>query len=332
MSRRRVTVDRVRVTRVGFWYILFTLIIGLAAANSGNNALYLVEAMLLALLVVSGVTSRRNLARLEVEVDAPREIYARQTFTLRLRIASRDRWLSKRLLVLSVDGAAAPRLIPHLAARSTATVELTMRCERRGLRRLEAVRVASVFPIGLIYKSKSHRVDRELLVLPEIRRLEPGRVRVPAGSGDGQSSSPGRGHELLTLREFRSGDDPRAIHWKQSARTGKLVFMEREAERGGRVTILFDNAVGVPATPEAERRFERRVSDAASAADRYFERGDEVRLVTRDLEVPFGRGRAHRLRVLEALALVEARREAPAPLRVPDEGTVSGPAGRRAAR
>src|SRR5258708_38624282 len=60
---RRVAVERLResfdydVTRVGVVYVLVTLVIGIAALNTGNNLLYIVVAAMLAAILVSGVVS-----------------------------------------------------------------------------------------------------------------------------------------------------------------------------------------------------------------------------------------------------------------------------------
>ncbi len=69
--------------------------------------------------------------------------------------------------------------------------------------------------------------------------------------------------------------------------------------------MVLDNGVA-PLAGEAERqRFEELVSRAASAAHHHLARGWEVELVLRGGGVGFGRGRSHRQRILEALALVE---------------------------
>ena len=307
MASNRPRFDRIRITKVGFWYTLFTLVVGLAAANTGNNALYMVEAMLLALLVVSGFVSRRNLAAVAVAVEAPDEIYANQPFSLAVELSNLDRWFVKRLLVVSSGEEGETRLVPALGKGRSESLRLGLMFKTRGRHRLESVRVWSIFPLGLIFKSKRHPVDLEMLVYPEIYPSEMSRVSASGRVGEEPSRQSGWGHELLTLREFRVGDDPRGIHWKQSARTGRMVYMEREAERGKRVSIVFDNAVGELADSAAERRFDRLVSEAASSAVHHLERGFDVQLVTRDEVIPFGRGRGHRLRLLEALALIGPR-------------------------
>ena len=135
------------------------------------------------------------------------------------------------------------------------------------------------------------------------RRRSTARARRPA-------AAPARGTGSTALRQYRHGDDPRGIHWKQTARTGAMVYMEREAEHSRRLSILFDNGVGELADEASRSRFERLVSEAATAALDHLARGYEVELVTRDRALGFAAGARQRLAILEALALVE-----PAPRR-----------------
>jgi hypothetical protein len=67
---------------------------------------------------------------------------------------------------------------------------------------------------------------------------------------------------------------------------------------------VFDNAVGDLKDPALHSRFERLVSEAATAAVDYLARGFEVELVTRDRSLAFAGGSRQRLVVLETLALV----------------------------
>ena len=79
---RRVAVERLReqfdydVTRAGILYVLVTLVIGIAALNTGNNLLYIVVAAMLAALLVSGYVSAWVLRYLELDVRLPEHIYA----------------------------------------------------------------------------------------------------------------------------------------------------------------------------------------------------------------------------------------------------------------
>jgi len=149
-----------------------------------------------------------------------------------------------------------------------------------------------------------------VMVFPELYEAASRRAVDDGRLGQGRPQRSLWGHDLHSLRSFRQGDDPRGIHWKQTARTGDLVYMERAAERGRRLSILFDNGVGELADGEAEDRFESLVSEAATAAVDHLGRGWEVELVTRDGSLPFATGPRQRLALLEALATIE-----PAPRR-----------------
>lgn len=317
-KKQRVVPEGIRITKVGLWFVLLTVVVAVAASNTGNNALYMVWSLMLAALVVSGVTSRQNVRGLEAEVEAPDEVYAHHPFHARFRLANRGWLLPRWLLLVTLERGGQPRLVPYLGRRGSSRGELELIVPRRGLHRFPFVHVASLFPFGFFRKGARHQVDLEVLVFPELYAAS-GRHTVESGQhGEGASRRSNWGHELHALREFRSGDDPRGIHWKQSARTGDLVFMEREADLGRRLSILFDNGVGDLAGEAESERFESLVSEAATAAVDHLGRGFEVELVTRDRSVPFGAGARQRLALLEALALVEARPREVEPLRGTD--------------
>ena len=54
--------------------------------------------------------------------------------------------------------------------------------------------------------------------------------------------------------------------------------MEKEAEKGQRVSLVFDNGVGTLTDSGDKARFERLVSEAATAAHHFIEKGYEVEL------------------------------------------------------
>lgn len=304
MPTRKTVPEGIRITKVGLWYIGLAVLVGVPAANTGNNALYLVEACLLALLVVSGITSRQNLRRLELELIEPEEIYAGQPFGLGYSIRQRGRLWARRLLVIAGIGEGKPVLVPFLPRGQIKTGTFELTASRRGLLRVPFVHLSSIYPLGLFRKGMRFRVDCELLVFPQLLPAARSHLRAGGASGENPAARSGMGHELLTLRSFQPGDDRRNIHWKQTARTGDLIYMEREAEKGRRVSILFDNTAPDIRDPAGDKRFERLVSEAATAVDHFVEQGFEVELITRGDVLGFGRGHGHRRRLLETLALI----------------------------
>src|SRR5579864_3281713 len=79
---RRVAMERLResfdydVTRAGIMYVVVTLVIGIAALNTGNNLLYIVVAAMLAAILVSGIVSAWVLRWLELDVRLPEHVFA----------------------------------------------------------------------------------------------------------------------------------------------------------------------------------------------------------------------------------------------------------------
>ena len=79
---RRAAMERLResfdydVTRAGIIYALVTLVIGIAALNTGNNLLYIVVAAMLAAIVISGYVSALVLRYLELDIHLPEHVFA----------------------------------------------------------------------------------------------------------------------------------------------------------------------------------------------------------------------------------------------------------------
>src|ERR1700733_3407532 len=96
---RRVVASRVReamdydVTRPGMIYILISVVIGIAAINTGNNLLYVVVAALLSAILVSGVASAQVLRSLELDVHLPEHVFAKRPMLARLVLRNTSGWL-----------------------------------------------------------------------------------------------------------------------------------------------------------------------------------------------------------------------------------------------
>src|SRR5271154_6663497 len=96
---RRVAGTRVReamdydVTRAGLIYILISVVIGIAAINTGNNLLYVIVAALLSAILVSGVASAQVLRSLELDVHLPEHVFAARPMLARLLLRNASSWL-----------------------------------------------------------------------------------------------------------------------------------------------------------------------------------------------------------------------------------------------
>jgi uncharacterized protein (DUF58 family) len=316
--RRRPVPEGIRITTVGLWFVLLTFLVAIAATNTGNNSLYTVLALMFAVLIVSGVLSRENVRKLEVELAQPGEVFANRLFALGFTLRSRSRLTPRWFLLFTVSKTAQPLLVPYLPRRGKSVGRIEMMVSARGLHRFPYAHVSSLFPFGFFRKGVRYPVDLEVLVFPEIFAAAASELAEVDQLGEDASRRAGMGHGLFALRQYRHGDDPRGIHWKQTARTGSMIYMERESERSRRLSILFDNGVGALADAASQQRFERLVSEAATAALDHLARGFEVELVTRDHNLGFSGGPRQRLAILEALALLAARPRRAEPLQSSD--------------
>ena len=81
------------VTKAGVVYVLVTLVIGIAALNTGNNLLYIVVAAMLAAILVSGVVSALVLRGLELQVRLPEHVFAGRPVVGRIALRNSRRFL-----------------------------------------------------------------------------------------------------------------------------------------------------------------------------------------------------------------------------------------------
>ncbi len=307
----------VRVTNLGLGYVLTTIVVAIGATNTGNNGLYVLLSLLLGILLVSGVVSRRNVDGIDLALQGPAEVFAGEPVRFRLRLENRMP-REKNALLVKVSGKAVPILFPRLAPRGEAERGIDLVFPRRGRQRVESILLFSGYPIGLFRKGRLHPVNEERVVFPS-----PADAASPApdhreASDDGRDPrTRGRGAEVLKLREAVPGDDPRDIHWPQTARQGRPIVKERASELGGEVVVHLDTFRPASAGPSWDMAFEEAVRRATGLVLTLLARGEKVGLLCGGTFAPPASGPYHRTTLLTALALVAPGAEAPLPLSLP---------------
>jgi uncharacterized protein (DUF58 family) len=319
LRRRLRPPRRLGFTREGKIIVLLSVGVGFAAINTGNNLLYLLLGWLLSFIIASGILSEMTLKKLSVERRPPPRVFAGEPFLMEVTVhnAKPNRAsysievedlvgttpLDKRCYFLKIPaGKRQPTSYRHTFAR-------------RGAYTLTGYRLATRFPFALFRKSRDVDAPLEVIVYPP-------RVAVPRPAprtltrGETTAERLGRRGEFFGLRERRIGDDHRDVHWRSSARTGRLVVREYEDELARKVVIGVDNALpervrdavadGAMTPPEEAQvaSVERAIAVAASLAAVYLEAGWTVELCARGCHIPAGHGRVHEARIARALALL----------------------------
>ena len=290
-----------RPTREGWWCLLSAIGVGFAAVSTGNNLLYLLEAMLLGLIVVSGLLSEMSMRGLRLALRVPDEVFAGRPALFAVVVVNGKRRLPSYSLALAAPGhGEIVRYLARLRAGEERLIAWETMFPSRGRKRLPAIRVTTRFPFGLFAKSAPVAVDAEVIVYPALRSVPSETWRRAQGNVATSSRRAGRGHGLRNLRDYRAGDDPRLIHWRLSAKRRVLVVRELEEETAPDARIVL---VG-EGTRDIERR-ERALSEAASLARTLLRAGAGVGLGGPGVDISVARGRDQERRLLGALALYE---------------------------
>ncbi len=209
--------------------------------------------------------------------------------------------------------AAVINLPPFGEAAVTLSVPLT----KRGVYRIGAPTLHGGDPFG-IFNLRSRRPGTErLAIMPYVVDIPPFSVAQGDTSGEGSllRSAPEATASASTIREYRSEDSTRYIHWPATARRGRLMLKQFDGGMEDVLWILLDMQAGTSVGDELENTEEYAVTAAASIAKSYSEVGWAVGLLAhgdRQYLLPPQEGAQAHERI--GMALTEARAEGAYPL------------------
>ena len=252
----------VRLTRIGSAYVVFTVVIGFAALNTGNNALYIGLTFMLGCLLLSGIASKGGLKHLEVSVAGAGEAWAGQPARASLMIANRSRIWNVRDVVITADDLAEPILIPLLERNSVVEVSAPFLFRRRGRVELKSLDFYTRYPFGFFLKKRRVRISGEVIVYPRLLADSSDRERYRPATGElATANRPGPGGEIHSFRDYARGDSLRHIYWRKSASVGRWIMKQTDLEAARTVHVVVD-----PYRPRgvSEEEFEEMISAATT--------------------------------------------------------------------
>jgi uncharacterized protein (DUF58 family) len=207
-------------TRFGitFGVLLFAMLFG--ALNYNNNAALFLSFLLATSAQISTFRSWRNLSGLHIERISTQPVFAGEPVIMQIHCSEQQGLERPSLACSSSNDEQQHRF--SLRPWQNARCQVAVNTRRRGWLELPRLTLATSYPLGLFRAWSYLQVGHPVLVYPAPARQPP---PLPAAT----QSQPQRQRRLHSdnefegLRDYRYGDNLKAIAWKSSARNRSLI-------------------------------------------------------------------------------------------------------------
>lgn len=272
------------VTPLGWIVAGLALTTGLAGALLGwTEFRFLALTLAAGLLVAFAFLAGRARFRVEVELRPRRVVAGERAFGRLLVTNTASRRSSPTRLELPVGRGLAEFAIPALAAGGEHEELFAVPTQRRAV--IVAGPALSVRgdALGLVRRTVRWADPVELFVHPVTVRLRPSAAGLVRDL-EGEVTKTITNNDLAfhALRPYEPGDDRRYVHWRTTARTGRLMVRQfNETRRSQLVLLHAAEATGYsPGGVFSDDEFELGVSVTASIAQQVLRDGTRVRIAS----------------------------------------------------
>ena len=233
-----------------------------------------------------------------------------QAVIVRLRIANRLPWPAWGLSIrrgfhLSLDESDGLALA-RVRGWSETEFEWVFTPQARGVFPMESPHVDTAFPFGLWYAYVPIQMQNELVVWPHSVSLDAMPDAAEIQTREDQLTDRRTGHcgDFVGIRPFREGDALRRVHWLQTARTGRLIVIERQAPATCAIRLVIDVDQSRHLFANDQNSLEHALSLSASVLESLHRQHAFVELQVHDKVVPIGESKSDLRRGLDLLARV----------------------------
>ncbi len=287
------------------------------SVQASLNGILLYDAAVLLLMLADGLrarmqrvqVSRQPLARLSIARDNP--------VILSVQSGKRPAQIQLRDYYPPEFEVSAPMLQASVTPNSTQDFTYTVKPNQRGEFQWGDVQVRQLSAWGLVWHDWKVAAAQKVAVYPDLVGLRSLSIRLTLLSTGNmtQARQFGMGTEFAELREYSSGDDPRLVDWKATARRlaapGRMPLQIRvlEPEQEQTLMILLDRGRLMTAQVQGVKRFDWGLNATLALALAGLNRGDRVGVGVFDREIaawiPPERGQKHLNRLLERLTPIQ---------------------------
>ena len=292
--------------------------LALVAMAVHESSVYFMSAASLSVLLVAYLASRISLRSLGCSRTVIDRVFDGDQVKIEVALVNRSR-LPKFLITVEdtlspwLETEVAPRfLVPALWPGQEVVVSYEARARRRGLLEVGPIQLSSGDPLGVLTQRRSFPEMSQALIYP--RPVEIGSGRIPASEQYGaivsrENVAAREGLEFFGVRNYQPGDELRHVHWKATARLGRLTVIEFEQDSSPELKLVLDLQRGTEIGQDIETTLEYGVKIAASLAAHAIAIGGGLTFEARDshehYQLEIG-GSDQLLQLYEVLALVKA--------------------------
>jgi uncharacterized protein (DUF58 family) len=283
------------IRREGWYYLLILVVVLGGALFKEVNLLLILAGMLIGPVLLNWQAVRTNLLGLRVDRKLPQGLAAGDRLSVSLSLTNARRRLGAWAVVVEeqirrITGDSANNddrlkplhpavLFPYVPVGQSRKGAYRGRLLERGRYEFGPLRISTQFPFGLFSRTITAGDIESLIVLPRLGRLTEGwaarRLEAIAGA-DRRRRRAGPDGDFYGVRQWHSGDGRRLIHWRSSARLGKLVVRQFEQPQSRDAAVVLD--LWQPKRPSAEHleNVELAVSFAATVLADLCRKGGSV--------------------------------------------------------
>ncbi len=263
---------------------LTALAVAVSAAPGAGVPWTAVGAGFLALAALDALAGLRLQAPAVVRnVPGSLALGVRAEVRLRVAAASRLRFALHDHHPLSFEAEGLPRSLA-LAPGQWTELSYQVRPVARGETKFEATEVRLFSPLGLWQITRRTGNETPVRVYPNFRALAKYTLLATDNRlsqiGVLQVRRRGEGMEFHQLREYRQGDSQRAIDWKATSRTQRLIAREYEEEKDQRVMLVIDCGRRMASKDDELSHFDHALNAALLLAHVALRQGDAVGMMT----------------------------------------------------
>jgi uncharacterized protein (DUF58 family) len=291
------------------------MFLAVVAIMLNSGALFYMSTAIIATIMASHIQAYLSVRGLHFDRQAPETAKVGELVTVDITVWS-DRRIRRPLI--SVIDALPSKLVytdrtPSLPIAPAFDVPIKSQYSFRPLRRgkfhWNGLSVVGTDALGLVSTVKAYEAPPvDILVVPNPLPLD---FDVPPAPSYGISESEsgqgrGSGIEPRGIREYSSGDSLRYVHWRSSARAGKLLVKEFATGTHASIAFVFQRTRGTEIGAGATTTLEQMCANAAFMTERLLRQGAEICFPTLGYKTSTSTYQDHQQQVLATLASIEA--------------------------